>query len=251
VFVTFLKLQVLFYTLLNEYTDWGRPPQQPIALLDSLLDILGDALVVSPLVRSADLNLQLSRAPLHSLMAGSGWPTALDLASAHQARLFAAYNLTGSALNRRWAAQLPDASHQMRAAVAASSSSSASSAAPSSSGANPSAHHHKIRSFFYLFGHQSEHGSSSVPTSGATTSGAPFTDRLASAHGDELPFLFGAPLAQHTSPDQRSFGFFSSNFTRSEIGLSEAVMTYFTNFAKFGSVRFYSISNRSLSITPN
>jgi neuroligin len=209
---------------LNEYTDWSRPPQQPIALLDSLLDILGDALVVSPLVRSADLNLQLTRTALHSVLTGSGWPSLSDLNNARQARLFSTYNLTGSALSRSWAAQLPDASHSVRASAAASANT-----------ASTSTYHHKTRSFFYMFGHQSEHSISTASTSNSgPVVGPPSTDRLASAHGDELPFLFGAPLAQHTTSDGHIFGYFASNFTKSEIALSEAVMIYFTNFAKFG-----------------
>ncbi|CAG2105239.1 unnamed protein product, partial [Medioppia subpectinata] len=36
--------QSIFLTLMNEYTDWNRPVDHPINLLDSTVDILGDAL---------------------------------------------------------------------------------------------------------------------------------------------------------------------------------------------------------------
>lgn len=40
---------------MNEYTDWNWPSEHPINLLDSTVEILGDALVVAPLIRTADL----------------------------------------------------------------------------------------------------------------------------------------------------------------------------------------------------
>lgn len=46
-------------------------------------------------------------------------------------------------------------------------------------------------------------------------------------HGDELPYVFGAPIVDGLSP-------FPSTYTSAEKMLSEAVMTYWTNFAKTG-----------------
>ncbi|CAG2177536.1 unnamed protein product, partial [Oppiella nova] len=48
--------QSIFLTLMNEYTDWNRPVEHPINLLDSTVDILGDALRVSSLIESGDLH---------------------------------------------------------------------------------------------------------------------------------------------------------------------------------------------------
>lgn len=48
-----------------------------------------------------------------------------------------------------------------------------------------------------------------------------------SIHGEELPYVFGAPLVDGLSP-------FQSEFSKSERMLSEAVMTYWTNFARTG-----------------
>ncbi len=48
-------------TLINEYTDWTRPVEHPINLLDSLLDIMSDALVVAPAIETSDLH---SKTPL-------------------------------------------------------------------------------------------------------------------------------------------------------------------------------------------
>ncbi|XP_076453475.1 neuroligin-2-like [Babylonia areolata] len=46
-------------------------------------------------------------------------------------------------------------------------------------------------------------------------------------HGDELPYVFGSPLVDGLSP-------FPSSYTSVEKMMSEAVMTYWTNFAKTG-----------------
>ncbi|GFS19776.1 neuroligin 4 [Elysia marginata] len=46
-------------------------------------------------------------------------------------------------------------------------------------------------------------------------------------HGDELPYVFGSPLVNGSSP-------FPASFTDAERLLSETMMTYWTNFAKSG-----------------
>lgn len=46
-------------------------------------------------------------------------------------------------------------------------------------------------------------------------------------HGEELPYFFGAPLVGGLSH-------WTKNYTRSEIGLSENVILYLTNFARTG-----------------
>ena len=46
-------------------------------------------------------------------------------------------------------------------------------------------------------------------------------------HGDDITYVFGAPLTDGIDP-------FTSTFTRSEKMLTEAVMTFWTNFAKTG-----------------
>uniref|UniRef100_A0A8B9KSJ0 Neuroligin-3-like n=1 Tax=Astyanax mexicanus TaxID=7994 RepID=A0A8B9KSJ0_ASTMX len=48
-----------------------------------------------------------------------------------------------------------------------------------------------------------------------------------SAHGDEIPYVFGIPLIGPTE-------LFPCNFSRNDIMLSAVVMTYWTNFAKTG-----------------
>lgn len=51
--------------------------------------------------------------------------------------------------------------------------------------------------------------------------------KLGPAHGEELPYVFGAPLAATVRA-------FPSNYSKSEVALSEAIMTYWTNFARTG-----------------
>lgn len=50
---------------------------------------------------------------------------------------------------------------------------------------------------------------------------------MGTVHGEDLPYIFGAPLVE-------GFSHFPSNYTKSEVALSEAVMIYWTNFARTG-----------------
>lgn len=57
--------------------------------------------------------------------------------------------------------------------------------------------------------------------------------RLGSMHGSELDYLFGAPLAIQLTG--RSLGHFATNLSKpTDVSLSETIITYFSNFAKFG-----------------
>lgn len=46
-------------------------------------------------------------------------------------------------------------------------------------------------------------------------------------HGEELPYVFGAPLVG-------GFGHFPQNYTKSEVALSESIMLCLANFVKSG-----------------
>ena len=50
---------------------------------------------------------------------------------------------------------------------------------------------------------------------------------MGSVHGEELPFVFGAPLVD-------GFSHFPRNYTRGEMVLSESIMQYFANFIRNG-----------------
>lgn len=54
-----------------------------------------------------------------------------------------------------------------------------------------------------------------------------FQQRQGCIHGEDLPYIFGAPLIG-------GFGHFPRNYTKSEISLSEAVMLYWSNFVRSG-----------------
>lgn len=56
--VTSSSWQVIALTLINEYTDWSVPSEHPINILDSLIDIIGDALVVAPITNTANLHFK-------------------------------------------------------------------------------------------------------------------------------------------------------------------------------------------------
>lgn len=57
-------LHEIYSTLRNEYTDWERGEQSPVAICDGLLSLLGDGQVAAPLLRLA---------LLHSASGGRGY----------------------------------------------------------------------------------------------------------------------------------------------------------------------------------
>ncbi|RWS13520.1 Neuroligin-4: X-linked-like protein, partial [Dinothrombium tinctorium] len=59
-----------------------------------------------------------------------------------------------------------------------------------------------------------------------------YSARLGCVHGDELPYVFGAPFAHFYL--QKTLGFFPPNYTKPEVTLSETVMFQWTNFVKYG-----------------
>lgn len=58
----FFPPQAIFHTLVNEYTEWSRPVEQPTAILDSLVELLGDGQTVAPTTEAADHVAALSQA---------------------------------------------------------------------------------------------------------------------------------------------------------------------------------------------
>ncbi|XP_055936157.1 neuroligin-4, X-linked-like isoform X3 [Argiope bruennichi] len=72
---------------------------------------------------------------------------------------------------------------------------------------------HASKTFFYVFDHQTEESD--------------YSPRMGCVSGEELNYIFGAPLVS-------SLSHFSTNYTRSEYSLARAVMTYWSNFAKTG-----------------
>ena len=81
----------------------------------------------------------------------------------------------------------------------------------------------------FVWGHNSESGEH------ATTS--------QSVHGEDLPYIFGAPITMGSN------GPFQSYYSADERLLSEATMKYFSNFAKFGKPTF-SWSGRFNNMNP-
>ncbi|GIZ00679.1 neuroligin-1 [Caerostris extrusa] len=55
------------------------------------------------------------------------------------------------------------------------------------------------------------------------------SSRLTWGHGEDIPYLFGAPLS-----DDDYSQFTNNNYTKPEIALSEGIMQYWANFAKLG-----------------
>ncbi|XP_037041074.1 neuroligin-4, Y-linked [Bradysia coprophila] len=132
-------LSEIFYTVVNEYTDWERTSQHPINTRDASVAALSDAQFVAPLVHTGDL-----LAP----------PPAL----------------------------------------------------PGQEKTGP-------KCFFYVFDYQTKDGD--------------YPQRMGTVHGEDLPYVFGAPLVD-------GFSHFPRNYTKSEVALSEALMIFWSNFARTG-----------------
>lgn len=69
------------------------------------------------------------------------------------------------------------------------------------------------KTYFYVFGHQTEDGE--------------YSARLGCITGEDLTYVFGAPLVM-------GLGHYDANFTADEMSLSEVVMTHWASFAKYG-----------------
>lgn len=129
-------LSEIFYTIVNEYTDWERTNQHPIITRDAAVSALSDAQYVAPLLHTGDL-------------------------------------------------------------VASQTVSDGESS----------------KVFFSVFDYQTKDGD--------------YPQRMGTVHGEDLPFVFGAPLVE-------GFSHFPRNYTKSEVALSEAIMIYWSNFVRTG-----------------
>ncbi|XP_037924577.1 neuroligin-4, Y-linked isoform X3 [Hermetia illucens] len=136
-------LNEIFYTIVNEYTDWDRTSQHPINTRDTAVAALSDAQYIAPLIRTADMLAPPPAAPTGNGQDGKVGP----------------------------------------------------------------------KCYFYVFDYQTKDGD--------------YPQRMGTVHGEDLPYIFGAPLVE-------GFSHFPSNYTKSEVALSEAVMIYWSNFARTG-----------------
>ncbi|XP_071440378.1 neuroligin-4, X-linked [Hetaerina americana] len=86
--------------------------------------------------------------------------------------------------------------------------------APAPAPASPGSATKAKSTYFYVFEYQTKFGD--------------YPQRQGCVHGEELPYVFGAPLAPQTATP------FPKNFTKSEAQLSEATIIYWSNFARTG-----------------
>lgn len=129
-------LSEIFYTIVNEYTDWERTNQHPIITRDAAVSALSDAQYVAPLLHTGD-------------------------------------QVASQTVNDGESSKV----------------------------------------FFSVFDYQTKDGD--------------YPQRMGTVHGEDLPFVFGAPLVE-------GFSHFPRNYTKSEVALSEAIMIYWSNFVKTG-----------------
>ncbi|XP_033220373.1 neuroligin-1 isoform X2 [Belonocnema kinseyi] len=143
-------LTEIFYTIVNEYTDWERTVQHPVNIRDSCVQALSDAQYVAPLVQTGDLfTLRHTR----------------KISTPHMVKFTE---------NER--EPIP-------------------------------------KTYFYVFDYQTKDGD--------------YPQRMGAVHGEELSFIFGAPLVD-------GMGHFPRNYTRAEVALSESIVQYFANFIRSG-----------------
>ncbi|XP_067118519.1 neuroligin-4, X-linked-like [Centruroides vittatus] len=53
-------LQEIFLTIVNEYTDWNRPPHHAFSVLEGTSKALGDALITAPLIKAGNIHSALN-----------------------------------------------------------------------------------------------------------------------------------------------------------------------------------------------
>ncbi|XP_011338292.1 neuroligin-4, Y-linked [Ooceraea biroi] len=160
-------LTEIFYTVVNEYTDWERTVQHPVNTKDACVQALSDAQFVAPLVQTGDLfTLRHTKKP-----------------------------------NNPHISPIPDSEKEPMP-----------------------------KTYFYVFDYQMKDGD--------------YPQKMGSVHGEELPFVFGAPLWVE------GFGHFPKNYTRLEMALSESIMQYFANFAKTGNPNIIDHHGRNDTLLP-
>ncbi|KAG8261016.1 neurexin protein binding [Homalodisca vitripennis] len=93
-------------------------------------------------------------------------------------------------------------------------------------------HHSTTRSFFYVFDYQTKDGD--YPQT--------LLQKLGTAHGEELPYFFGAPLVD-------GFSHFPKNYTKTEVALSESVIIYLSNFVRSGSPNAFHKQEVTLAVS--
>ncbi|XP_015588030.1 neuroligin-4, X-linked [Cephus cinctus] len=159
-------LTEIFYTVVNEYTDWERTVQHPVNTRDACVQALSDAQFVAPLVQTGDLfTLRHMKKPNNPHVA----PISEDERE-----------------------PMP-------------------------------------KTYFYVFDYQTKDGD--------------YPQRMGSVHGEELPFVFGAPLVD-------GFGHFPKNYTKPEIALSESLILSFANFVRTGNPNAMEHHGRSDAFLP-
>ncbi|XP_034947404.1 neuroligin-4, X-linked-like isoform X2 [Chelonus insularis] len=149
-------LTEIFYTIVNEYTEWERTMQHPSNTRDGCVRALSDAQFVAPLVQTGDLfTLRHTRQP-----------------------------------NNPHITPVPDSEKEPMP-----------------------------KTYFYVFDFQTKDGD--------------YPEKMGTVHGEELPYIFGAPLVE-------GFGYFrKSNYTKSEIVMSESIIQAFASFIKSGNPNVY------------
>lgn len=214
--------------MINEYTDWSRPSEHPINLLDSTIDILGHSLVLAPLIETVELYAKSmpDRFPYNTK---NNKDATFDFAYHSHDHHQQQDSKSGKIFFYVFQNNPKSISFE-------SLSSTSSSFLGSIDGI-------------------------SMMTSGQLQS---IDQRLGSMLNDELDYMFGAPIAQHVTG--HSIGHFQNNWNVSDINgrrqdlfdnnimannndnllstttaviaeqihLSQMMITYFSNFAKYG-----------------
>nr|CAD7457373.1 unnamed protein product [Timema tahoe] len=182
-------LSEIFHTAVNEYTDWERTVQHPINMRDATVAALSDAEFVAPLVQTGDLlSYRVTSSP------GGGSTRSYFYVFDYQTKEgdYPQWRECGTQFIKTTSSS-PDRDSNLNLPV---------------------------------LGSRAQHETSAL-ASYDTEMGIGDIKRMGAVHGEELPYVFGAPLVD-------GFNHFPRNYTKAEVGLSEAFLVYFSNFIRTG-----------------
>ncbi|TGZ46909.1 Uncharacterized protein DBV15_12068 [Temnothorax longispinosus] len=214
-------LTEIFYTVVNEYTDWERTVQHPVNTKDACVQALSDAQFVAPLAQTGDLfTLRHTKKP--------NSPHIAPILDSEEEPMPKTYFYV-------FDYQMKDGDYPQKNCppIGIPENARMIYALPF-----VGCHrHYKYEIACALC--KADQVTSSVQIQNCMSFG-----KMGSVHGEELPFVFGAPLWVE------GFGHFPKNYTRLEMALSESIMQYFANFVKTGNPNIIDHHGRNETLLP-
>ncbi|KAG8276924.1 neurexin protein binding [Homalodisca vitripennis] len=228
-------LPEIFVTIVNEYTDWERTVVHPINTRDATIAALSDAQFVAPVVKTGDYFSAHSRGKSRS----SNFFYVFDHQTRHgdypQVRVSNSHSKTNTT------ALISVSPELLLLKIARTNKAPI----PFSFLSHPTQsddRRYVWKKRLSLSVWHSLTGNLTVTMLDIGGLECLRKDKIGAVHGEELPYLFGAPLVD-------SLGHFPTNFTRSEVALSEAFMINVANFVKSGNPNMIEFQDPFLPIS--